>query len=67
MNWLYVPIDGINIRRLRHCGLSLDFAKIKEVDTPQKFYSVQELLGEAAKRAGVPRIWFDDNWGDRNN
>jgi hypothetical protein len=65
MEWLYVPIDSINMARLRRCGVSLDFAKIKEVDTPDKFYSVQNALGEAAKSTGVPRIWFDDNWADR--
>jgi len=63
--WLYVPIDGLVIRRLRQMGLRLPFAKIKEIDSPEDFYFVQDLLGEAAAQVGVPRIWFDDIWGDR--
>jgi len=43
----------------------LPFKAIKEIDTTEKFYDVQELLGEAAAKVGVPRVWFDDNWGDR--
>ena len=63
--WLYTPIDSIAIKRLRHLGCPLPFKAIKEIDTTEKFYDVQELLGEAAAKVGVPRVWFDDNWGDR--
>jgi hypothetical protein len=60
--WLYVPLDSVNMASLRRCGVPLDFCKIKEIDTGDKFYQVQDQLGRAAERAGVPRIWFDDNW-----
>jgi hypothetical protein len=62
---LFVPIDSVAIRRLRKLGIKLSFSAIKDIDTPDKFYNVQRLLGEAALEVGVPRIWFDDNWGDR--
>jgi len=62
---LYVPIDSVVINRLKNLGYHLPFLKIKEIDTAIKFYSVQDLLGKAAASKGVPRIWFDDNWGDR--
>ena len=45
----------------------LNFSQIKQIDSRKDFYSVQNILGEAAQKAGVPRIWFDDNWGDRQN
>jgi hypothetical protein len=63
--WLYAPIDGIIIRRLERLGECLPFDRIRQIDTPRKFYGVQERLGEAAAAVGVPRVWFDDNWGDR--
>jgi hypothetical protein len=62
---LYTPIDTIAIRRLAQLGHAPPFKAIREIDTPEKFYGVQEMLGNAAARVGVPRIWFDDNWGDR--
>lgn len=62
---LYNPIDSVVIRRLKDLGYALPYTKIKEIDTPKKFYYVQELLGEAAAEVGVPRIWFDDVWGER--
>ncbi len=63
--YLYAPIDSIVIRRLRILGVRPPFSKIKEIDSRKKFYDVQEKLGSAAKKAGIPRVWFDDNWGDR--
>ena len=63
--WLYSPIDSVVIKRLRELGVELPFASIKEIDTRQKYYGVQEILNDAAVRVGVPRVWFDDNWGDR--
>ena len=63
--WLPVPVDGIVIRRLRRLGVHLDFSAIRGIDSRAKFLSVQELLGLAAAEAGVPRVWFDDNWAER--
>lgn len=65
VKFLYAPIDGIVIERLNRLGIAMPFAKIKEIDAASKFYGLQDILGEAAKKAKVPRIWFDDNWGDR--
>jgi len=62
---LYVPIDDIIIKKLTECGVTLSFNKIEEIDTPEKFYYVQDILQKVAVEVGVPRVWFDDNWGDR--
>jgi hypothetical protein len=62
---LYVPIDDIIINKLGECGVTLPFSKIKEIDSSEKFYLVQNILGQVSEEIGVPRIWFDDNWGDR--
>ena len=35
------------------------------VDSPKKFYGLQDLLGEAAREVGVPRVWFDDAWATK--
>ncbi len=59
---LYVPIDGVIMRRLKTLGVKLPFARIREIETRKQFYDVQKLLGEAANKEKVPRIWFDDNW-----
>jgi hypothetical protein len=53
------------IRRLRKLGYAPPFRSIKEIDSSGKFYDVQNALGEAARSIGVPRVWFDDNWGQR--
>jgi hypothetical protein len=45
--------------------MRLPFKRIREIDTAKKFYDVQTALGAAAREAGVPRVWFDDNWSDR--
>jgi hypothetical protein len=63
--WLYTPIDSVIIRRLRKLGVRLPFRSIKEIDSADKFYHVQRQLEDAARDAGVPRVWFDDNWGYR--
>jgi hypothetical protein len=63
--FLYVPIDGIIIDKLCKLGEKLCFDKIKEIDTREKFYEIQNRLGRAASKFGVPRVWFDDNWGNR--
>jgi hypothetical protein len=28
----------------------------------EDFYHIQQELGEAAAKVGVPRVWFDDVW-----
>ena len=63
--FLYVPIDGVIMRRLERLDVDLPFRRIREIDSRSKFYMVQDLLGETAHKIGVPRVWFDDNWGDR--
>lgn len=63
--FLHVPVDSVVIGRLREIGMRQPFAKIKEIDTRAKFYGVQEALATAARPYGIPRVWFDDNWGDR--
>jgi hypothetical protein len=65
--WLYSPIDRVVIDRLRklHGPLPFRLQQIKDIDESEKFYLVQDLLGQAAAKVGVPRVWFDDNWGDR--
>ena len=63
--WLYSPIDSVVINRLWELHSPLPFSQIKDIDAPEKFYKVQDLLGQAAAEVGVPRVWFDDNWGDR--
>lgn len=63
--FLHVPIDSVVIERLRKLGVRQPFTKIKEIDTREKFYVVQEALASAALNHKIPRVWFDDNWGDR--
>ena len=65
VGFLYVPIDGIVMKRLKKLGIRLGFSQIKQIDNYKTFYDVQKMLGQAAQKVGVPRIWFDDNWGDR--
>lgn len=62
---LYAPLDGVVLRRLRELGYDLPFERLREIDSAAKFHGVQRDLGAAAREAGVPRVWFDDNWGDR--
>jgi len=53
------------MRRLTKLGYPLRFSSIKGIDSPEKFYGVQDMLAQAAAEVGVFRIWFDDIWGDR--
>jgi hypothetical protein len=53
--------------RLRKLGMKLAFDRIREIDTAERFFGVQQQLGEAARKVDVPRVWFDDNWGDRES
>ncbi len=63
--WLYAPVDSIVMKRLRAVGCSVPFRAIKDIDSSRKFYRLQDLLSQASEKVGVPRVWFDDNWGDR--
>jgi hypothetical protein len=60
--WLYCPIDSKVMERLEALGTVLGFSRIKDISSPDQFYYVQQALGKAASKVGVPRIWFDDNW-----
>ena len=60
--WLYAPIDRIALGHLRRLGVRNLPAGINEIDTAAKFYRIQDALAIAARRAGVPRAWFDDLW-----
>ncbi len=59
---LYVPIDSKIIGAVKE-RININFNKIKDVNR-NKFYKAQDALDEAALKAGVPRIWFDDKWVD---
>jgi len=54
------------MKRLRELGEKPAVFKISGIDSPERFWRIQDLLGAAAARVGVPRVWFDDNWGDRD-
>jgi len=63
--YLYTPIDGIIMKKLKKVGFKLPFKAIKDIDTADKFYNVQDALSKASDAVKVPRVWFDDNWGLR--
>jgi hypothetical protein len=63
--WLYCPVDSIVMKRMRELGEQPGVYLISGIDSPRKFWHVQDTLAAAAARAGAPRVWFDDNWGDR--
>lgn len=64
-DFLFAPIDNIVINRLVKLGYDPGVSNIKSIDTKQKFFKIQDDLRFAAKKVGIPRVWFDDNWGDR--
>jgi len=64
--WLYTPIDGIVMKELWKRGEKLPFRRIRDING-QNFYQLQEHLGKVAAKVGVPRIWFDDVWGMRED
>jgi hypothetical protein len=64
--WLYAPIDGIVIRKLKGLHVKISFRSIREIDSKSKFTKVQKTLGTAAELVGIPRVWFDDNWARRD-
>jgi hypothetical protein len=53
------------MKRMRELGERPGVYQISGIDSSRRFWHVQDTLGAAASRAGVPRVWFDDNWGDR--
>jgi hypothetical protein len=65
--WLYCPVDSVVMKRLRELGEKPGVYQISGIDTAESFWRIQDLLGDAAASAGVPRVWFDDNWGDRDH
>jgi hypothetical protein len=60
--FLFVPIDGPNLRHLRQLQVPVKFKAIKNIRSRGDFYVIQNLLADAAKQVGVPRVWFDDLW-----
>lgn len=64
--WLYCPVDSIVIKRLRFVGEQPGVYLISGIDSASRFWRSQDKLGQAAAAVGVPRAWFDDNWGDRD-
>jgi hypothetical protein len=64
--WLYCPVDSVVMKRLRELGEHPGANQISGIDSAQRFWRIQDLLGAAADPAGTPRVWFDDNWGDRD-
>jgi len=62
--FLHVPIDGVVIRRLRSLASGSRSLRLKR-SIPEESYAVQEALAVAALDHKIPRVWFDDNWGDR--
>lgn len=62
--FLYVPIDSKIMDKMRNLGFKLPFSKIKDIHTKQQFMRVKKILGDAAAKVQVPRIWFDYIWGE---
>jgi hypothetical protein len=63
---LYCPVDSVVMKRLRDLGEHPGAYQISGIDSAQRFWRIQDLLGAASASVGVPRVWFDDNWGDRD-
>lgn len=64
---LYVPLDSILLKRLRNCGMTNLPQKIKALSKKRQFWEIQDFLKKAAKKAGIPAIYFNDVWADRVN
>jgi hypothetical protein len=64
--WLYCPVDSVVMKRLRALGERPEVYQISGIDSARRFWNIQDLLGAASASVGVPRVWFDDNWGDRD-
>lgn len=63
-SFLYMPVDSVVMKHLRARGVRIAAQRIKEIDSEEEFRAIQTLFAEAAKRAHVPRILFDDVWGE---
>ncbi|MBI3748063.1 MAG: hypothetical protein HY262_04345 [Chloroflexi bacterium] len=63
--WLYCPVDTIVLDRLRRLGERPGATRIKRIETGEQYWRIQDRLGAVASKVGVPRVWFDDIWGDR--
>ena len=63
--WLFAPVDRIVLKRLHKLKCRFGFSGIKNIETRDDFYLLQNTLEDAAKKARVPRVWFDDNWASR--
>jgi hypothetical protein len=61
--WLYCPIDGIVMKRLRRVGFDPGARTIREIDEAT-FWRIQDCLSITAEKVGVPRVWFDDVWSE---
>lgn len=61
--WLYCPVDGIVIDRLRRVGFDPGVTLIREIEEAS-FWRIQDSLSEAAATTGVPPVWFDDVWSE---
>lgn len=61
---LFCPVDGIVMERLARAGADPGVRFIRELDEPT-FWRIQDALRVAAAEVGVPRVWFDDVWSDR--
>lgn len=62
---LCCPIDGVVLQRLKQVGADVGIERIYQVDSKRLYWSIQDRLEAAACEVGVPRVWFDDVWGDR--
>jgi hypothetical protein len=65
--FLYNPIDGIVMRKLEELGNDTGARRIKDIDTPDGFWRIQNLLGEAAELADTVQIRFDDVQAERRD
>lgn len=63
--WLFVPVDGFLMKKLKECGVQPPFTKIREIGSRDDFYFVQNLLAKRCP-SGVSRVIFDDSWADRD-
>ncbi len=63
---LCCPIDGLALERLTLVGARQDWTLIRELHSSDAYWRLQDTLAASARRAGVPRVWFDDNWGSRS-
>ena len=62
--WLYCPVDSIVMKRMRELGERPGVYLISGIDSP-KSSGTSRTRSAPPRPVGVPRVWFDDNWGDR--